>query len=199
MWDLVATESPDIRAKAVEKINIHNEWFLKQVLRDGPKGPSDTVILVPHFFHMHRDEYKRAPSERVYNGFDSNHHASFAGVPEFVFPIGQIDYTSPISKRMEFVPVAASIIGPKNSDIMLMNLISKTLTENNRPDCVLPGRSAFPMNKTANSKYHQHPPYGATRVCCGPLWVDPEIKGASQRGLVAEPKQSIPSLESWSL
>ncbi|KAK6530397.1 hypothetical protein TWF694_003752 [Orbilia ellipsospora] len=144
LWDLAAKEPPEKRAVALTKIKFHNEWFCKHVLEDDPMGSSDTVIIVPHPPPQFRDEYRSAPSEKDYDGFNSNYHASFSGVPELVVPIGQISYLSPISGQNEYMPIVASIIGPKNSDFMLLNLVAKVLARNNLPESVLTGRAAFP-------------------------------------------------------
>ncbi|KAJ5614211.1 amidase-like protein [Penicillium herquei] len=66
---------------ATEKVRLHNSWFTKHVL-----SGNENVIVIPRYNLQYRDDYLGPPEDREFFGFDSNLHATFAGLPELVVP-----------------------------------------------------------------------------------------------------------------
>lgn len=87
--------------RALQEVKIHNAWFSKHIMQD--YNPNiRTIMVLPRFDNRYRDEYLpyvdlqstpflyltaiRSPEERDYSGFDSNFHASLAGLPNILVP-----------------------------------------------------------------------------------------------------------------
>ncbi|TAQ89905.1 hypothetical protein B7494_g1791 [Chlorociboria aeruginascens] len=69
--------------------------------------------------------------------------APILGAPEIVIPIGQVEYDSRVSNRLEHLPVCASILGLPGSDRDLIDLASMFLVSANRAVKVSTGREMF--------------------------------------------------------
>lgn len=50
--------TPERKHEALEKVKIHNDWFLKHVIKDEDQEGS-TLIIIPRYHDDHRDEYLR--------------------------------------------------------------------------------------------------------------------------------------------
>ncbi|KAJ5114029.1 hypothetical protein N7456_002563 [Penicillium angulare] len=151
LWNLGASINPGQKQAAIEKVRLHNSWFNMHVFCD-----NNTVIVRPRYNLQYRDDYLRPPEDREFFGFDSNLHATFAGLPELVVPIGQFPFHSDISNRVEFIPVSLSIIACRDMDIELLELTNDFLRQNGFSTSVLPGKTAFPTeNKFTADGEHQ--------------------------------------------
>ncbi|KAG8354225.1 hypothetical protein FVEN_g7650 [Fusarium venenatum] len=138
LWDLGKSLSPEEIQQALDEIVLHNTWFFKNILND-----QKTIIVAPRYALDYRDEYLPSPKNRDYAGWDSNLHASLSGTPNIIVPVGQCPYKSHVTRNEEFFPVSVSVIGPKDHDIELINLIHSYNTENGLPESVLTRRKAF--------------------------------------------------------
>ncbi|KAJ5725647.1 amidase-like protein [Penicillium malachiteum] len=79
--DLGASITSAQKQAAIEKVRLHNSWFTKHVI-----SAYETVIVIPRYNLQYRDDYLGPPENREFFGFDSNLHATFAGLPELVVP-----------------------------------------------------------------------------------------------------------------
>lgn len=99
-------------ALAVSKREAYASWFNTYIL------PSDvetcTRSIAAHSLHVPPStvKYDQTPFGLV-RGFYNGLQASFAGFPEVVVPIGQVEYYSPFTQRMEWqtVTVAFAVAG----------------------------------------------------------------------------------------
>ncbi|KAK8062355.1 amidase signature enzyme [Apiospora hydei] len=139
LWDKGRMISDVRKQELLAEVAMHNKWFLEHVLND-----NSSIIVVPRYSLAYRDEYLPYPPEdRIFEGFDSNLHASFCGLPNIIVPVGQCAYMSKISGNQEYFPVSLSIIAPRGMDIGLLSLVDDYLKENQRPTSVLTGPTAF--------------------------------------------------------
>ncbi|KAI1764170.1 amidase-like protein [Hypoxylon sp. FL1150] len=138
LWKQGKTMPDFQRQDALDKVRLHNEWFFEHFFND-----QQAIIVIPRYKLDYRDEYLPPPESRGFDGFDSNLHASFAGVPNIIVPIGQCSFHSKITERDELFPVSLSIIAPKGQDVGLLSLVHDYLRDNGLPTSVLTGRTAF--------------------------------------------------------
>jgi len=67
--------------------------------------------------------YEYAPSPPgVPFGFHEGRVASFAGIPDAVFPVGEVELESPVTGKMEKFPVSINVMAAKGCDGMLVRL-----------------------------------------------------------------------------
>ncbi|KAI1130918.1 amidase-like protein [Nemania abortiva] len=138
IWEKGRAMSDARKQEALNEVSTHNDWFLRHLLVD-----DQTIIVVPRYKLDYRDEYLPAPEFRSFEGFDSNYHASFSGIPNIIVPVGQCTYHSKISGKEEQFPVSVSIFAPKGKDIGLLSLVHDYLTANALPASVRTGPTAF--------------------------------------------------------
>lgn len=142
LWAYGSSITSDRKTSALEEVNIHNAWFTERVMR-AHDDKVNTIMIVPRYDKRYRDEYLPPPAERDFSGFDSNLHASLAGLPNILVPIGQISFISPVSGRKEVLPVSASITGLKGTDMALVDFVHKILPECGVSNSVMTGKSGF--------------------------------------------------------
>ncbi|KAK0701529.1 amidase signature domain-containing protein [Apiosordaria backusii] len=139
LWDFGSSITTDQRQQAITRVGVHNAWFNQQVLGGG----DECILLIPRYDLNYRDEYLPPPEQREFFGFDSNLHATFAGLPHLIMPIGQSTFNSVISHREEVFPVSMGIIGSKGTDIGLLRMVEDFLISTGLPTGVLTGKTAF--------------------------------------------------------
>ncbi|KFY69161.1 hypothetical protein V496_00540 [Pseudogymnoascus sp. VKM F-4515 (FW-2607)] len=142
IWDHGSSVTPERRRQAQEEVETHNELFLGHIIRDQDPVAS-TLMIVPRYYDHHRNDRLPAAPEREYYGFDSNLHASLSGVPNIVVPIGQAKYMSKITGKTEYLPISASIISAKGTDLALIEMLLDFLPIYGINTSVLTGKTAF--------------------------------------------------------
>jgi hypothetical protein len=67
-------------------------------------------------------KYEQTPFDLV-RGFYNGMQASFAGFPEIVVPIGQVQYYSPFTRREEWQTVTVALAAPRGCDAVLFEVV----------------------------------------------------------------------------
>ncbi|KFZ07187.1 hypothetical protein V501_06686 [Pseudogymnoascus sp. VKM F-4519 (FW-2642)] len=142
IWGHGSSVTPIRRKQAQAEIETHNKLFLSHIIHDQDPEAS-TLMIVPRFYKRHRDDSLPVAREREYYGFDSNLHASLSGVPNIVVPIGQAKYWSNITEKFELLPISASIISAKGTDLALIEMLLEFLPSYGINTSVLTGKTAF--------------------------------------------------------
>jgi hypothetical protein len=68
----------------------------------------------------------------------------YAGIPEIVVPIGQVEYFSPYTLKTEMQPVTVALGVAKGCDLVLFDLVDKLAAAGLLVE-VLPGKIAYPL------------------------------------------------------
>ncbi|KAM4067282.1 amidase-like protein [Hirsutella rhossiliensis] len=144
LWNRGQAMTSSRKHEASNEVTMHNEWLFQHILND-----QSTIMIITRYKLDYRNEYLSAPQDRDLYGFDSNFHASFAGVPSIIFPVGQCPFYSQVTQRQEFFPVCLSIIEPEDKDIGLLSPVRDFLAGNGLPSSVLNGSTPFePVHDT---------------------------------------------------
>ncbi|KAH6985309.1 hypothetical protein EDB80DRAFT_733936 [Ilyonectria destructans] len=140
----------DEQKAALERREVFKAWFLGSVLAAGVSEELTTIIVAPISDEgpKYRDEYKESPWMGG-NGFHRNFISSLTGCPEVVVPIGQIPYTSRVTKRQEFLPIVVATLGPHGTDIALTKFVVDVLRKSGMQTSVSTGTEAFPQTGEA--------------------------------------------------
>ena len=69
---------------------------------------------------------------------------NYAGVPEIVVPIGQIEFWGPYSRKIEMQPMTVAFQAAKGCGLMLFELVNR-LSEVGLIKEVMNGKIAFPL------------------------------------------------------
>ncbi|KAF8249055.1 amidase signature enzyme [Wilcoxina mikolae CBS 423.85] len=153
-WNRGEHTTRDQFEESLRHQKMYADFFAEHVLSPDSTTGSNALLVSP--FNPgnveYRDVYRPHPKERDIRefgwGFRDAFSSPLAGNPEIIIPIGQIPYNSPVSLKVEYVPVTASIQGAKKSDLMLLNLVRQLLTDeraksNGFSEAVLTGKYAF--------------------------------------------------------
>ncbi|EHK41963.1 hypothetical protein TRIATDRAFT_322099 [Trichoderma atroviride IMI 206040] len=133
------------REKMVQQKAFFANFARKQILQggdgSGATGSLGGIMVWP--FNPQEPQYRdNYPSltPHVNWRWDVDYTAPLAGLPQVIVPIGQFQYDSRITGEPDFLPIAASIVGPPGSDIALLDFISKFLQRTRGLLSVKPGR-----------------------------------------------------------
>jgi Asp-tRNA(Asn)/Glu-tRNA(Gln) amidotransferase A subunit family amidase len=111
--------------EAVQKREEYAAWFNTYIL---PNTTTDDTAscgtIAAHSLHLPPStvKYDQTPFalvRGVYNGME----ASFAGFPEIVVPIGQVQYWSPFTRIEEWQTVTVAFAAPRGCDAVLFELV----------------------------------------------------------------------------
>ncbi|KAJ2977834.1 hypothetical protein NUW58_g7686 [Xylaria curta] len=134
------------REQSLEELKVFQDWFADNVLRTDEKCGSTAILILPvgPGIPIYRDIYL---PPRGREGIDALSLGAFLSIPQIVLPIGQSEYKSRVSDRVEIHPVAGSIAGASGSDRMLIKLVEQALKKAGWPTQVTCGRYAFPLSE----------------------------------------------------
>ena len=138
-WELSSTISLQARNEAIDRLELYREWFSKTILRPDTHR---TLIIIPieNMSPRYRDE---AVSNFVPVGVPMLFLSPILKAPELTIPIGETEYNSKVSGRIEKLPVGISVMAPPGLDRELFTCALKCLKDSGRPSCVHNGKNMF--------------------------------------------------------
>ncbi|KAM7188603.1 Amidase signature domain containing protein [Naviculisporaceae sp. PSN 640] len=120
-------------------------WFNKEVLPTNNETCSEYIFA--HTYHSAPNTVKVDPATaRLTNGWYDGVYTNYAGAPEIVVPIGQVQYWSPYTRKLEWQPVTVALGVAKGCDLVLFELVDR-LAEMGLLKEVLPGIVAYPVEE----------------------------------------------------
>lgn len=122
---------------------VFGEWFNKEALPASYETCSE--YLFAHSYHIPPDTIKTDPAEARYvAGWWDGVYTNYAGTPEIVVPVGQVEYESEYTKRTEWQTVTVALGVAKGCDLVLFDIVDK-LTESGLLKTVMAGKLAYPI------------------------------------------------------
>ncbi|KUL82209.1 hypothetical protein ZTR_10165 [Talaromyces verruculosus] len=104
-----------------------------------------TIMVVPYGSPepKYRDEAPPAGGNSGPSSYNPNFFATILGLPKVIVPVGQIPFVFKVTKRTEYLPAVAGLIGEKGMDEILLQLSKDALAKAGCPTKDFPGRLAF--------------------------------------------------------
>lgn len=122
---------------------VFGEWFNKYVLPGNDETCSEYIFA--HTYHTPPNTVKTDPATaRLTGGWYDGVYTNYAGTPEIVVPIGQVQYWSAYTRRVEWQPVTVALGVSKGCDAVLFEIVER-LSEKGLLKETLPGRVAYPV------------------------------------------------------
>ncbi|KAF3385977.1 Glutamyl-tRNA [Talaromyces pinophilus] len=127
--------------EAVRRRKVFADWIHEQVIGEAHK----TIMVVPYGSPepKYRDEAPPAGGNSGPSSYNPNFFATILDLPEVIVPIGQIPFVSKVTKRTEYLPTVAGLVGEKGMDEILLQLSKDALAKAGCPTKDLPGRLVF--------------------------------------------------------
>ncbi|KAJ8105970.1 hypothetical protein ONZ43_g7220 [Nemania bipapillata] len=141
MWSFAETMSQEKRDQDFAKIDVYKQWFTQTVWA-GTRSNALIVMPLESMSPRYRDEvpsFKRPPQD----GIGALTLGPVMDSPVLAVPVAEIPYHSRITDRDEALPFVLAIMGPKGSDLALMDAMLKVLEKSDMPTVVKTGRSMF--------------------------------------------------------
>lgn len=137
--DISAEISQKDHDEGMEKLDVFKKWFLDTVME---KGRKHTIVVIPieNMAPRYRD---RATTSFNPRGVPMLFLSPIIGGPELTIPIGEVSFESMVSKRIEHLPVAVSLLAAPDADLHLIDWASDMLEGSGRPGQVVAGRHLF--------------------------------------------------------
>lgn len=125
--------------EGMEKLDVFKKWFLDTVME---KGRKQTIVVVPieNMAPRYRD---LATTSFNPTGVPMLFLSPIVGAPELTIPIGEVTFESVVSKRVEHLPVAVSLLAAPHTDLQLIDWATDMLEGSGRPGQVAAGRRLF--------------------------------------------------------
>lgn len=120
---------------------VFGEWFNRDVLPGSEETCSEYIFA--HTYHSAPSLVKVAPAKvSPFGGWGEGVYTNYAGAPEIVVPIGQVQYWSPYTQRLEWQPVTVALGAAKGCDLLLFDIVDR-LTDMGLLEEVLAGKQAY--------------------------------------------------------
>ncbi|KAK3316257.1 amidase signature domain-containing protein [Apodospora peruviana] len=124
---------------------VFGEWFNRVVLPANRETCSEYIFA--HTYHGLPTTVKTDPATaRLTGGWYDGVYTNYAGTPEIVVPVGQVQYWSAYTQRLEWQPVTVALGMAKGCDLLLFELADR-LAEKGLLREVLPGMVAYAVEE----------------------------------------------------
>ncbi|KAF4993205.1 hypothetical protein FDECE_13483 [Fusarium decemcellulare] len=139
-WDQGAKVTPDEYNEAMRRLRIYKDWLHEQLFGD---NNLETFVLLPvaNAEPNYRDKVSHSP--RHQSALDQLFIPPILGAPDVVIPIGDVSYSSMITKRLELLPVVVNVVGAPDHDFLLLEAVKIILERSKRPTKVNTGARIF--------------------------------------------------------
>ncbi|GAP92178.1 putative amidase [Rosellinia necatrix] len=141
-WALCDDISKEQRDQGFREIDVYYTWIRDHVLKEGLE---DNIMVLPlgRSGANYRDVVPQPGGEFSTSAYDPMDLATVLGLPHLVIPVGQNPFESKVTKRTEYVPIVASLTGPRGSDESLIRIAEEAMKNAGWETNVLCGVSAF--------------------------------------------------------
>ncbi|KAK5651907.1 hypothetical protein OQA88_11566 [Cercophora sp. LCS_1] len=121
---------------------VFGDWFNQHVLPGNNETCSEYIFA--HSYHAPPGTVKTDPATaRLTGGWYDGVYTNYAGTPEIVLPVGQVEYWSAFTRRVEWQPVTVALGVSKGCDAVLFEIVGR-LREAGLKETVF-GRTAYPV------------------------------------------------------
>lgn len=121
---------------------VFGDWFNEYMLPSNNETCSE--YLFAHSYHIPPTTVKTDPAQaNLVPGYYDGLYTNYAGTPEIVVPIGQIEYESKYTKRTEWQTVTVALGVAKGCDLVLFDIVDR-LTEAGLLKEVMAGVVGYP-------------------------------------------------------
>lgn len=134
--------------ESLRRKGVFGKWYTESVLPANADTCSEYIFA--HTYHVPPSLTKVTPRAAVtqrQRGWYDGIYTNYAGTPEIVVPVGQVQYWSPYTRRDEWQPVTVALSVAKGCDLVLFDLVDR-LAELGLLKEVLPGVVAYPVDST---------------------------------------------------
>ncbi|OAQ72041.1 amidase [Pochonia chlamydosporia 170] len=155
-WALGKALTENQYQEAIQQRDIFRDWMSSEILPPPIGGRDfDTILLMPNGYMdpFDRHQYDGSTLEEGARrkqgfGFKDSFVTALPGFPFFNVPVGQFPYKSLVSNRTEFLPINIAFMGPRGSEVALLQIIEEFLQSS--PELhitVYTGSTPFPSQK----------------------------------------------------
>ncbi|KAI0099877.1 amidase signature enzyme [Nemania sp. FL0031] len=155
-WGLCDHISKEQRDQGLREIEVYYTWVRDHVVKEGLE---DNIMVLPlgRPGANYRDIVPQPGAEFSTSAYDPIDFASVLGLPQLVIPVGQNAFESRVTKRTEYVPIVASLTGPRGSDESLVNIAEEAIRKAGWETTVLCGAYAFEVENNERNAKHVGP------------------------------------------
>ncbi|KAI1357319.1 putative amidase [Xylaria arbuscula] len=134
-----------------DELRVFREWFHETVMGANNETLSEAVMIMP--YGSANPKYRDAPNEAPSSAHTIGEKfiSPVLHMPQLVLPFGQMPYHSRVSGRLEHRPIATTLVGAKDNDLMLINLARAMFEAEAWPTTILTGRYMYEVGKNGRN------------------------------------------------
>ncbi|CAI6084958.1 unnamed protein product [Clonostachys chloroleuca] len=133
-WKLGEKITQQQYEEAISQRDVLREWVLQKLIPKNSLNEVQSILIMPNGkteeLYRYRYDGRTLEEEAILKqgyGFKNSFLATLAGLPFFNVPVGQIPYISTVTETSEVIPGNIGLVGPKGSDIALLQLVEDFL------------------------------------------------------------------------
>jgi len=120
------------------------EWYNTHIIPSSNETCTQSIIAHSIHIPLYEEKVQYYPVTLAVSGYWDCVSVNYAGVLEIVVPIGQIEFWSPYSRKIEMQPMTVAFQAAKGCDLVLFELVDR-LSEAGLIKEVMSGKIAFPL------------------------------------------------------
>ncbi|KAF1998772.1 amidase signature enzyme [Amniculicola lignicola CBS 123094] len=110
--------------QSIRKRELFGEWWNENVQKASNTTCSESFFAHSYHIKLRTEKVTQNPVSLSIAYWDGV-YTNYAGIPEIVVPIGQIQFFSPYTERYEWQPVTVAFAAAKGCDLQLFELVDK--------------------------------------------------------------------------
>lgn len=133
-WGLGKALTDEQYQEAITQRNVYRDWMLSTILPQSSDSDFSTILIMPNGYMdpFYRHQYDALSLEEGAHrkqgfGFKDSFVTALPGLPFFNVPIGQFPYESTVSNRTEYLSTNIAFMGPRGSDLSLVQVLEEFL------------------------------------------------------------------------
>ncbi|KAI0393486.1 amidase [Xylariaceae sp. FL0594] len=121
LWNLGKSISKEERDECWRRLEVYRKWLLKDVFQS-TSGVVTIMVLPIEVGQFNYRDTRAPPPYSLLNGYSALNLSPIMKAPEVTAIVGQTKFMSDVTKRLEPYPIAASVLGPPGSDLIVTQL-----------------------------------------------------------------------------
>ncbi|KAJ8125793.1 hypothetical protein O1611_g7845 [Lasiodiplodia mahajangana] len=142
LWDVGKSVSKAEREECWRRSEVYRSWLLESVFKSTPQDGLAIMVLP---IEVGKPNYRDSPEPPygLLNGYASLNLSPIMRAPEVTAIVGETEFVSEVTGKPSPYPIAASVLGPPGSDLIITQLTIEAMRNAQIPVEVKTGASVY--------------------------------------------------------
>ncbi|KAI0110841.1 amidase [Nemania sp. FL0031] len=146
LWDVGKSVTKEWRQECLRRCEVYRSWLLNSVFESTSQDKL-TIMVLP--IEVGKPNYRDSPEPgyQLLNGYASLNLSPIMRAPEVTAIVGETEFMSEVTGKPAPYPIAASVLGPPGSDLIITQLTIEAMKKAQIPVEVQTGASVYKSSR----------------------------------------------------